>query len=535
MAKNYYEILGVPENASDADIEAAFKVKAREVHPDTVPADNPYLRQVASEAFKDLSEAKATLLDRTAREKFDGSLAAERERARESSSSSSSSDSADSSSTHRTRTGSRSGSSRRTGSVPLRARTGTSPFPEIRNLNSFLFMVLGMATIFFLAVLVASGRMPPLWLAVVTAAIGIFLFVNGMRPVRGFTSGRPMLIGSATVVTCILLALWLVSPSYFEMATTSRIAHAVASRARRVTQSPSSPQQSVSPRVLADSAPNEVVDMSGSEAMLPTRIWSNLKDGQNYRSRLDGSALYLDAIASGGKISGQFAGCEFHRAGAGPSDWVGMCTEIGGTGEALRKLPATLNRFSQDRIEGSTGDVPVFVMTPVDSVQMAGSAAPNLSASNATPTADPLTGNAVGTSATNPSTPPGNTPSVSGGTSANSPNPAGASPPASGSPATQSQDAIEPDLSGLKKPDKESVELTCASERLSQGAIKYNECLRKQLDALKANPNAPSLAGLSSAEREDIVLTCSNEKLIHGPGAYNACLVQQLKKKKKLK
>src|SRR5580698_3109044 len=155
MAKNYYEILGVPENASDADIEAAFKVKAREVHPDTVPADNAYLRKVASEAFKDLSEAKATLLDPTARQKFDGSLAAERERARESSSSNSSSSStenSDQSSPHRVRTGSRTGSSRRTQSVP-RVRTG---FPEIRNLNSFLFMVLGMATIFFLAVLVSS-------------------------------------------------------------------------------------------------------------------------------------------------------------------------------------------------------------------------------------------------------------------------------------------------------------------------------------------------------------------------------------------
>src|SRR5580698_6769185 len=96
MGKNYYEILGVPENASDAEIEAAFKVKAREVHPDTVPADNEYLRKVASEAFKDLSEAKATLLDRTAREKFDASLAADRERNRESSSTSSSSSSASS-------------------------------------------------------------------------------------------------------------------------------------------------------------------------------------------------------------------------------------------------------------------------------------------------------------------------------------------------------------------------------------------------------------------------------------------------------
>src|SRR5579863_2027153 len=386
MAKNYYEILGVPENASDADIDAAFKVKAREVHPDTVPADNPYLRKVASEAFKDLSEAKAALLDPTARQKFDASLAADRERNRESSSSnssaSSSTESSDQSSPHRVRTGSRTGS-RRTQSIPSRTRTG---FPEIRNLNSFLFMVLGMATIFFLAVLVASGRMPPLWLAIITAAIGILLFVNGMRPVRGFTSGRPALIGSAVVVTCILLTLWLVSPSYFEMATTSRIAHAVASRARGVAKPPSSP------RVLADNQPDEVVDESGAEAQMPARVWSNLKDGQNYRSRVDSTTLYLDAIASGGKISGQFAGCEFHHAGTGPSDWVGMCTELGGNGEALHKLPATLSRFSEDRIEGSTADIPVFVMTPVDSVQMASNAAPNTNAASTVPGTSPIAG-----------------------------------------------------------------------------------------------------------------------------------------------
>ena len=524
MAKNYYEILGVSENASDVDIEAAFKVKAREVHPDTVPADNPYLRQVASEAFKDLSEAKATLLDRTAREKFDASLAADRERSRESNSSSSSSESADSSTPHRTRTGSRTGS-RRTQSVPSRPRTGVSPFPEIRNLNSFLFMVLGMATIFFLAVLVASGRMPPLWLAVVTAAIGIFLFVNGMRPVRGFTSGRPMLIGSATVVTCILLALWLVSPSYFEMATTSRIAHAVASRARRVTQSPSSPQ------VLADGSRAAAAETIAPESQLPPRLWANLKDGQGYRSHLDGGSLYLDAIATNGKISGQFAGCEFHKTGPGPSDWVGMCTEIGGNGEALRKLPATLSRFSEDRIEGSTGDVPVFVMTPVDNLPAAGSVSPNAITGNTVPGTSPLAGTDPNALATPAASAPSGNAAPSSGAAANSTElnaPSAASTPAG-------QDATEPDLSGLKKADKESVELTCASERLSQGAAKYNECLHKQLDSLKANPNPPSLAGLNSAEREDIVLTCSNEKLIHGPGAYNACLVQQLKKKKKLK
>src|ERR1700722_2327783 len=516
MAKNYYEILGVPETASDADIEAAFKVKAREVHPDTVPADNVYLRKVASEAFKDLSEAKATLLDPAARQKFDGSLAAERERARESSSSntsSSSTENTDQSAPHRVRTGSRTGS-RRTQPVP-RVRTG---FPEIRNLNSFLFMVLGMATIFFLAVLVASGRMPPLWLAIITAAIGILLFVNGMRPVRGFTSERPALIGSTIVVTCILLALWLISPSYFEMATTSRIAHAVASRARSVTQSPTSPQ------VLADGSAVGVLGENAPEAQPATRVWSNLKDGQNYRSRIEGNDLYLDAIASGGKIGGQFAGCEFHRAGAGPSDWVGMCTELGGGNEALHKLPARLSRFSSDRLEGSTADIPVFVMTPVDPSQLAANGAVTA------PGASPLVGADPGTltNSTNSATAPGHPAPTAGATS-----PTGTS--ATDAAATQPLDTSEPDLSGLKKSDKEAVELTCASDRLSQGVGRDNDCLHKQPDALKATPNPPSLAGLSSAEREDVVLTCSNEKLIHGPGAYNACLIQQLRKKKKLK
>ena len=75
MAQTYYEILGVKENATRAEIESAFKAKAREVHPDTVPAENTYLRKVAAEAFKDLSEAKAVLLDASARQKYDAGLA----------------------------------------------------------------------------------------------------------------------------------------------------------------------------------------------------------------------------------------------------------------------------------------------------------------------------------------------------------------------------------------------------------------------------------------------------------------------------
>jgi hypothetical protein len=197
----------------------------------------------------------------------------------------------------------------------------------------------------------------------------------------------------------------------------------------------------------------------------------------------------------------------------------------------LHKLPATLNRFSEDRIEGSTADIPVFVMTPIDTVQMTTNVSPNANGGNAVPGTSPLAGADPAALAPNPS---GNTAPNASSPASNSTD-LSATAPTSGTTTAQSQDTTEPDLSALKKSDKEAVELTCASERLSQGATKYNECLRKQLDALKAMPNPPSLAGLSAAEREDVVLTCSNEKLIHGPGAYNACLVQQLKKKKKLK
>src|SRR5262245_57899125 len=75
MPQNYYEILGVSENATIAEIEAAFKSKASEVHPDRVSPANPYLKNVAGEAFKNLSEAKAVLLDAGKRRKYDAELA----------------------------------------------------------------------------------------------------------------------------------------------------------------------------------------------------------------------------------------------------------------------------------------------------------------------------------------------------------------------------------------------------------------------------------------------------------------------------
>ncbi len=64
--KDYYESLGVPRNASDADIKKAFRKLAREYHPD-VAKD----KKKAEEKFKEINEAYEVLSDPAKRKKYD--------------------------------------------------------------------------------------------------------------------------------------------------------------------------------------------------------------------------------------------------------------------------------------------------------------------------------------------------------------------------------------------------------------------------------------------------------------------------------
>jgi DnaJ domain len=498
MGQTYYEILGVAENATAAEIEAAFKAKAREVHPDTVPAENTYMRKVAAEAFKDLSEAKAALLDPTMRQKYDAGLATSRVAKqapldpRPEGSVGANAPSWDAS---RTRSSWRS----RKGASSANAGAGRRPrpvphLPEIKNLNSFLFIVLGMATIFFLAALVWSGRMPPVWLATITAGLGILSFVNGMRPVYGtITSGRTPLLITAGLIAIVLLALFLLSPSYFDIAR-SRVAGS---------SPPSNVTKNAQPAAASGrGTPNPtvaVVDESGEDAGLPTKIWTNLKDGQIYRTRLDGELLSLEAITSGGKSTGEITKCEFHRAGGGAASWVGICTEQNLQGDREHDSMATLSQFSDTRLEGSTKDIPVFVMTPVDTVQ---TGAPPLNSPEAVPQVGPQASPQVA-------------PRVG--------------PPADG------EAIAEPDLFGLRSADREAIETTCASDKLNGGTDKYNECLRNQVAELKRSPRPAGFSKLSSADRDAVDFACTTAKLTQGPGAYNECLAKQMSVLKKRK
>ena len=55
--KEYYQILCVPENASQEDIKSAFRRLAFKYHPDT----NPGNEKQAEERFKEINEAYGVL------------------------------------------------------------------------------------------------------------------------------------------------------------------------------------------------------------------------------------------------------------------------------------------------------------------------------------------------------------------------------------------------------------------------------------------------------------------------------------------
>jgi curved DNA-binding protein len=64
--QDYYETLGVPRTASQADIKKAFRKLAREHHPDKKPGDKG-----AETRFKAINEANAVLSDPDKRKKYD--------------------------------------------------------------------------------------------------------------------------------------------------------------------------------------------------------------------------------------------------------------------------------------------------------------------------------------------------------------------------------------------------------------------------------------------------------------------------------
>jgi len=67
MAKDYYQILGVPRNATDEQVKKAYRKLAMQYHPDR----NPGKEKWANEKFKEINEAFSVLGDPEKRKQYD--------------------------------------------------------------------------------------------------------------------------------------------------------------------------------------------------------------------------------------------------------------------------------------------------------------------------------------------------------------------------------------------------------------------------------------------------------------------------------
>ena len=64
--RDYYEVLGVDKNASEAEIKRAYRKVAKKYHPDMNPGDKE-----AEEKFKEAAEAYEVLSDPEKKSKYD--------------------------------------------------------------------------------------------------------------------------------------------------------------------------------------------------------------------------------------------------------------------------------------------------------------------------------------------------------------------------------------------------------------------------------------------------------------------------------
>ena len=64
--RDYYEVLGIGKNATDAEIKSAYRKLAKKYHPDLKPGD-----KTAEEKFKEVNEANDVLSDPEKRKRYD--------------------------------------------------------------------------------------------------------------------------------------------------------------------------------------------------------------------------------------------------------------------------------------------------------------------------------------------------------------------------------------------------------------------------------------------------------------------------------
>jgi len=69
--KDYYEVLGINKDASEAEIKKAYHKLALKYHPDRYAGKPESEKKVAEEKFKEVNEANSILSDKEKRQNYD--------------------------------------------------------------------------------------------------------------------------------------------------------------------------------------------------------------------------------------------------------------------------------------------------------------------------------------------------------------------------------------------------------------------------------------------------------------------------------
>src|SRR5579872_6113674 len=70
-AADYYEILGVDRDCSEAEIKKAYRKLAMDYHPDKHMQDTPEDKKIAEDKFKEINKAYEILGDEDKRQRYD--------------------------------------------------------------------------------------------------------------------------------------------------------------------------------------------------------------------------------------------------------------------------------------------------------------------------------------------------------------------------------------------------------------------------------------------------------------------------------
>ncbi len=504
MAQTYYGVLGVAENATNAEIEAAFKSRAKEVHPDRVAPGNPYLRKIASEAFKDLSEAKSVLLDRTERQKYDAELAYMR-----------------GSATNPVAPAAQppyqaSPPPPQTPPAPQKASQQTQKYsfwtPANTNFGSVALVAGGVGCLLLLGGLAGSEKTAFFGLALVFLSLALLSWRHGMRP-----STDPKVLGGSVflfIFAAMALAVWNESPS-------------VGPKPLTITTTKAAPTQAISPAAPVKQPcviANAKNCNASSAAPNVTRKAMTVAKSQRVDSRVETPSGPQPPDLSGVHASPASNGTESqtgidNRAPVTPQPDIrpssGESAPLDSATAPPRRSLSSLSNPERESIESACSQ----------DKYLHGPAAYNQCLN------DQL--NRLGTAPRRPDLSRLSNPERESIESACSQDKYLQGPAAYNRCLDDQLNRLgtaprRPSLSSLSNPERESIESACSQDKYLHGPAAYNRCLGDQLNRLEAAPRRPDLSHLSGPERESIESACSQDKYLHGPAAYNLCLLNQL-------